>query len=178
MTRLMPRVLGTFFLATVGVAPVAAAQVAQLTAVAQPTPPPMTPETMRTFLARSLVAHLATVRPNGTPQVYPMWFLYEDGVLYMSTRTQAAKLRHIRHNPHVAVEIDVMEAPLKNKVVTITGSAEILTSGVVETTTKIYHKYMGAEAAGNAAAQKNIHTPRVILKIVPKKIRTMDTTGH
>jgi PPOX class probable F420-dependent enzyme len=141
-----------------------------------PAPPAMTPAEIPAFLARPLVAHLATVRANGSPQLVPMWFLYENGVVYMSTRTTAAKLVHIRHNPHVAVEVDVMEAPLKNKVVTIDGRAEILTIGVKEITTRIYRKYMGLEGAASPVAQRNINTPRVILKITPKHIWSMDTT--
>ncbi len=146
------------------------------TPAAHPPPPPMTAEEMRAFLARPLVAHLATVRANGSPQVVPMWFLYEDGMMYMSTRTWAAKVRHLRHNPHVAVEIDVMEAPLRNKVVTLEGTAEVLTTGVKEMTTRIYQKYMGADAANGPTAQQSINTPRVLLKITPKKVWSMDTT--
>src|SRR5574340_1217486 len=140
-----------------------------------PAPPAMGPEEIKTFLAQPLVAHLATVRRSGSPQVVPMWFLYDNGVVYMSTRTWAAKVRHIRHNPHVAVEVDVMQAPLKNKVVGIDGTAEIVTTGVTEMTARIYHKYMGAAAAASPAAQQGINTPRVILKITPKKMWSMNT---
>jgi PPOX class probable F420-dependent enzyme len=139
-------------------------------------PAAMTPEEMKAFLARPLVARLATVRANHTPQIVPMWFLYENGVLYMSTRTNAAKLKHIRANPHVAVVIDVMEAPLKNKAVTIEGTAQLQTTGVKEIVTKIYQKYVGKEAAKGAAAQQRINEPRVILKITPKKLTSVDTT--
>jgi hypothetical protein len=77
------------------------------------------PEELSTFLARPILARLATVRANGTPQIVPMWFLYEDGVMYMSTRTNAAKVKHFKKNPHVAVVVDEMVAPMKNKAVTI-----------------------------------------------------------
>lgn len=136
----------------------------------------MTPQEMQAFLARPLVAHLAIVRANRTPQLVPMWFLYENGAIYMSTRVNAAKLKHIRANPHVAVVVDVMEAPLKNKVVTIEGTAQIETTGVKDVVTKIYRKYLGPEAAKSPAAQHNINEPRVILKITPERIHTMDTT--
>ncbi|HEX7409164.1 MAG TPA: TIGR03618 family F420-dependent PPOX class oxidoreductase [Candidatus Binatia bacterium] len=145
-------------------------------AAAHPTPPSMSKAEIDAFLARPLVARIATVRKNGTPQVVPMWFLWHDGVMYLSTRTWAAKVKHLRKNPHVAVVVDVMEAPLKNKVVTIDGSAEILTDGVKETTTKIYEKYMGAEASKTPQAQQSINTPRVLIKITPAKIQSMDTT--
>jgi nitroimidazol reductase NimA-like FMN-containing flavoprotein (pyridoxamine 5'-phosphate oxidase superfamily) len=99
-------------------------------APARPTPPPMTKEELSTFLARPILARLATVRANGTPQIVPMWFLYEDGVMYMSTRTYAAKVKHFKKNPHVAVVVDEMVAPMKNKAVTIEGTVEVLNTGV------------------------------------------------
>jgi PPOX class probable F420-dependent enzyme len=136
----------------------------------------MTKEELQAFLARPLVARLATVRPNGTPQIVPMWFLYEDGVMYMSTRTSAAKVKHLHKNPRVAVVVDEMVAPLKNKVVTLEGTVEMQTTGVKEVTTKIYHKYLGPEGAATPAAQQSINTPRVILKITPRKIESIDTT--
>lgn len=139
-------------------------------------PPSMTADEIRSFLAQPLIARLATVRRNCTPQIVPMWFLYADGVLYMSTRTQAAKLKHLRAHPQVAVVVDVMQAPLKNKSVTLQGRAEVLTTGVKEMTTRIYEKYMGKDAAASAAAQHNINEPRVILKITPKTITSIDTT--
>src|SRR5262245_38442373 len=103
-----------------------------------PTAPTMSKEEMEAFLAKPLIARLALVRANGSPQVTPMWFLYEDGILYMSTRVHRAKVKHIKANPRVAVAIDVMEAPLKNKVVIMEGTAELMPTGVKELTTKIY----------------------------------------
>jgi PPOX class probable F420-dependent enzyme len=143
---------------------------------AQATPAAMSKEGLQTFLAQPLIARLAVVRANGTPQVSPMWFLYEDGVMYMSTRPERAKVKHLKANPRVAVVVDVMEAPLKNKVVTLEGTVEVQTTGVKEMTTKIYRKYMGAEGAQTPAAQQNINAPRVILKITPQKVESVDTT--
>jgi hypothetical protein len=77
---------------------------------------------------------------------------------------------------HNAVVIDEMVAPLKNKVVILEGTAEVQTSGVKEITSKIYHKYMGTEGAATPVAQQSINAPRVILKITPKKVESMDTT--
>jgi len=142
----------------------------------RPAPPAMTKKEMQAFLARPLIARLAVVRPNGTPQIVPMWFLYEDGVMYMSTRTYAAKVKHLQKNPRVAVVVDEMVAPLKNKVVTLEGTVEEQTTGVKEMTTKIYYKYLGKEGAATPFAQQSINTPRVILKITPKKIESVDTT--
>jgi PPOX class probable F420-dependent enzyme len=153
-----------------------ALQAEQKPATPQSAPPSMSTEELNAFLARPIIARIATVRANGSPQLAPMWFLYEDGIMYMSTRTYAAKVKHIQKNPRVAVVVDEMVAPLKNKVVTIEGTAEVLTTGVKEMTTKIYHKYAGVDGAATPQAQRSINTPRVILKITPKKMETMDTT--
>ena len=143
---------------------------------AEPAPPAMSKQEIDAFLARPLVARLATVRANGTPQITPMWFLWENGVLYMSTRVKAAKVKHIRAHPRVAVVIDVMEAPFENESVTIEGPAEIRTTGVKEVVTKIYRKYLGAEGLKSERARKGIETPRVILAITPVKVWSVDTT--
>jgi PPOX class probable F420-dependent enzyme len=175
-TRWMTLRVTVTILATLwGLAPVRARGDAP-TPAARPAMPQMSAAELQAFLSRPLIARLATVRKNGTPQIVPMWFLWQDGVLYMSTRADAAKLKHIRANPHVAVVVDVMEAPLKNQIVTIEGTAELQTTNVKELTGKIYEKYVGAEAAKTHGAQERINTPRTILKITPKKITAVDTT--
>ena len=143
----------------------------------RPRLPAMAPEKLKDFLAQPLVARLATVRPDGRPQVVPMWFIYEDGVVYMSTGVEAAKVRHVRRNNRVAITIDVMEAPLKNKGVIIDGRAEIQTDGVLDVTRRIYKKYMGEEGSATPVAQRSINRPRVVLKITPNKLVSFDTTG-
>jgi peroxiredoxin Q/BCP len=142
-------------------------------AASAPARPTMPEEERKEFLARPLVARLATVGANGSPHVTPMWFLYEDGIMYMSTRADAAKVRHVRANPRVAVVVDVMEAPFKNKIVTIEGSAQVVTTGVQDMTARIRAKYVGAAAAAKHGAGD---AERVILAITPKRIVSVDTT--
>jgi PPOX class probable F420-dependent enzyme len=164
------------FTCTILLSNVSVVHAEQKPAATRAAPPAMSQEDMNAFLARPLIARLATVRANGSPHLVPMWFLYEDGVMYMSTRTHAAKVKHLQNNPRAAVVVDEMIAPLKNKVVTIEGTVEVLTTGVKETTTKIYQKYVGIEASASPHAQQRINIPRVILKITPQQIETIDTT--
>ncbi len=142
------------------------------TTAAAAAPHRMSAAEMQAFLAQPLVARLATVRANGSPQITPMWYLWDDGKIYMSTRSFAAKVKHIRKNPRVAVVIDVMEAPFKNKSVNLEGTAEIVTTDVAAMTAKIRKRYLalapGAHPPDNA--------PRVIIRITPKRIETADTT--
>ena len=67
------------------------------------------------FLARQTRGHLATIAPDGTPQVKPLGFTYNaalgtiDIAGYQMARS--AKYRNVRSNPHVAFVVDEVTAP-------------------------------------------------------------------
>ena len=63
------------------------------------------PDSHRDLLERPLFAHLATVRPDGTPQVNPMWFKWDGEFLYFTNTTVRYKYRNVTANPVVAVSI-------------------------------------------------------------------------
>jgi PPOX class probable F420-dependent enzyme len=71
------------------------------------------PEEFRDLLERPLIADLATVREDGTPQVNPMWFAW-DGELIRFTHTNfRRKFRNIQANPAVAISIVDAENPYR-----------------------------------------------------------------
>lgn len=51
------------------------------------------------------LANLATVMPDGTPQVTPVWFDYQDGKLRVNTARGRIKDKNMASNPHVALAI-------------------------------------------------------------------------
>ena len=50
-------------------------------------------------------AHLATLMPNGSPQVTPVWFDYTDGVIRVNTAKGRVKARNMQARPTVALSI-------------------------------------------------------------------------
>jgi PPOX class probable F420-dependent enzyme len=50
-------------------------------------------------------AHLATVMPNGTPQVTPVWFDYTGGMIRVNTAKGRVKARNMREGAPVALSI-------------------------------------------------------------------------
>jgi PPOX class probable F420-dependent enzyme len=50
-------------------------------------------------------ANLATVQPDGTPQVTPVWFDYTDGKLTINTAAGRVKHRNMTTNAAVALSI-------------------------------------------------------------------------
>ena len=57
--------------------------------------------------------NLETFKKSGQAVRTPLWFVEENGVLYMRTPAASAKVRRIRNNPHVrVVPSDVRGNPL------------------------------------------------------------------
>jgi len=50
-------------------------------------------------------AHLATVMPDGTPQVTPVWFDYQNGVVRVNTAKGRVKARNMTQGAPVALAI-------------------------------------------------------------------------
>lgn len=63
------------------------------------------PERARDLLERPLIANLATVRADGTPQVNPMWFAWDGEFLRFSHTNFRRRYRNLDANPAVAVSI-------------------------------------------------------------------------
>jgi PPOX class probable F420-dependent enzyme len=50
-------------------------------------------------------AHLATLMPDGSPQVTPVWFDYKDGLIRVNTAKGRVKARNMQERPSVALSI-------------------------------------------------------------------------
>ena len=48
---------------------------------------------------------LTTVAPDGTPQSSPIWFIWEDGEMYLYSR-KSPRVSNIRQNPRVSFNLD------------------------------------------------------------------------
>jgi PPOX class probable F420-dependent enzyme len=85
-----------------------------------PSPSPSLPEgaspALRRVIARLHREHivwLATIRPEGRPHLVPIWHVWHQEKLYVSTGQHSVKMRNIHHQPHVALSLpDAMDVVL------------------------------------------------------------------
>ena len=63
------------------------------------------PEPYLDILASTALGHLATVGPDGRPQVNPVWFLSDGRSVSLSVKPETAKYRNLRANPSVAMSV-------------------------------------------------------------------------
>ncbi len=80
--------------------------------------PKLTEAERDAFLAEpAIIMNIATVDADGAPLVTPIWFIYEDARIWFTPRQHSEWLRHIRHDPRVALSIDETNVPYRKVVV-------------------------------------------------------------
>ena len=65
------------------------------------------------LLERPLFAHVAMIAGDGSPRSYPMWFLWEDGVLSFTNTRLRPQTRILGRTPTVALSIVDPDLPYR-----------------------------------------------------------------
>ncbi len=96
------------------------------------------------FTTKKAFAHLATVMPDGAPQVTPVWFDSTDGKIRVNTARGRAKDRNMTQNAKVALSILDPDNPYRH--VAIRGRvARITEEGADAHIDSLARKYLGQD---------------------------------
>ena len=105
-------------------------------------PPPPIPASHRDLFEKKAFAHLATLMPNGTPQVTPVWVTLEDGLVIVNSARGRQKDRNMRARRRVALSIQDPDAP--ERYIAIRGPVvEITEQGADDVINRLAEKYTG-----------------------------------
>ena len=131
----------------------------------------MTPKEIDAFLAEPRLCHFATVDDRGKPRVRPLWFLWRDGMFWLTTRAEARHTgRDLRAHPEVALSVASENRPYR--AVVAHGRPEIIDKSR-EMLLAISTRY--GEAPGKRWTAVAMKEPdRVIMKLVPKTLLSWD----
>lgn len=116
---------------------------------------------------------LATVRPDGSPHVVPVWFVIDDAELPWSivfnTGRDTVKGRALRADPRVSICVDDEAPPFAY--VRIDGAVEISeeVAEMLPWSTRIAARYMGAEQA-DAYGRRNAVDGELLVRVKPTKV--------
>ncbi|MFP5022425.1 pyridoxamine 5'-phosphate oxidase family protein [Pseudonocardia phyllosphaerae] len=58
------------------------------------------------------IVWLATVRPDGSPHVTPVWFVFDDGTWWIGCNAGSVKVRNCRDQPMVSLALDDGRRPV------------------------------------------------------------------
>lgn len=128
-------------------------------------------EEFEALVSRDVVAHLATVDESGYPNVTPIWFLWDDGLVRMTSFADRPHLDRIRANPRVGLVIDI-EAELRgdgqrpNQQIRVVGDATVSADPESEWSQAIRRKYIDARIARDRPSGRE----RAVITLRPKRI--------
>src|SRR5690242_6783272 len=98
------------------------------------------PEALSRFEGEKVIS-LETYRKNGEPVRTPVWFLEENGILYVHTDDRTGKVKRIRRNPKVRVAPSHFRGKPKTEYVEARAELETGPVPVEKYRSKIYKKY-------------------------------------
>ena len=136
--------------------------------------PEITPSVAE-FLTRKLIGRLATALPDGQPHVVPVWFLWEDDAIWISSYRSTRKVIDIERNHKCAIVIDIENANGGLAAVMLEGTSELVSmppAEVRQRIERIYTKYLGSEGVLEADPQTWLNSPEnVLIKLTPTRIK-------
>jgi PPOX class probable F420-dependent enzyme len=71
--------------------------------------PRMTGDVLEEFLRQPHIAVLATLRSDGRPYTVPIWWLWQDGVFWLSGTTSRVWCRQLRRDPRASLCIEALQ---------------------------------------------------------------------
>ncbi len=125
---------------------------------------PLSP-TVGLLLESRIPARLAWVTQDGTPRVVPIWFIWSDDRLVITTFKRAKKLRDLVEGVVVAVTIDTDEFPYRS--LKLRGPVTVRpTEGIADEYRKAAKRYVGDQMADKWLAFLD-NPDQVVLSIAP-----------
>jgi PPOX class probable F420-dependent enzyme len=126
------------------------------------------PEKYRDLFTKRAFGSLATLMPDGGPQVTPVWVDLDGDLVVINTAKGRQKDKNMRRDPRVAIAIIDPENPYRY--IEIRGRvAEIVEQGADAHIDKMAKKYLGVDKYPYRQASET----RVMFKIKPEHTSTM-----
>ena len=144
----------------------------------------LTKDEILEMLTTERVLQVASINPDGTPHLAPMWFVVDDdGSISFTTYGKSQKIKNLERDHRITVVTDAGHAYNEVKGVSIDGTAEVIRE---PTHTARIMKLVGLKHS-DQMTNRTIDTnsdrdeelppaayKRVVVKITPKRFRSWD----
>src|SRR5262245_21419823 len=130
--------------------------------------PAAIPQQYLDLFQKRAFAHVATIMPDGSPQVTPVWVDYDGTHVRINSARGRIKDKNLRRNPHIALAIQDPDNPyrylqIRGRVVDVTEK------GADAHIDALAKKYTGQERY----AHRRPGEVRVTVKVLPEKIQSL-----
>lgn len=136
-----------------------------------------------TLLEEARVLQVASINPDGTPHLVPMWFARDDqGLIVFTSYGRAQKIRNLERDPRLTVLAEAGDAYGELRGLSIDGVAELVRDPwVVERTmalTLAHHHGEPRPPAWDTPPSESELPPRafkrVVVRVHPRRVRSWD----
>lgn len=123
------------------------------------------PDQVKEWLDGTLFATLATIEPDGRPQLSVVWVGRDGDDVVVSTTTNRRKYRNLARDPRATLLLFPPDAPYSYA--EIRGTASFANEGSMATIDGFAKKYMGADRYPLDDGTDNV---RIDVRITPDKV--------
>ncbi|MBV9507253.1 MAG: PPOX class F420-dependent oxidoreductase [Acidobacteriia bacterium] len=129
---------------------------------------PAIPEKYQDLMQKNAFAQLATLMPDGSPHVAPVWFDYDGTHILVNTAKGRVKDKNMQRDPRVGIDILDPDNPYRH--LSIRGRVtEVTEKGADEHINKLAKKYIGQDVY----PYRQPGEVRVLYKIEPVNTHAM-----
>jgi PPOX class probable F420-dependent enzyme len=129
----------------------------------------MNPDQLAEITEPPILGILTTVNADGSPQATPIWYYYDGEHFNVTCYGHRVKARNIRRDPRVTLV--VVDTANYGDPLMVSGTAVLVEEGAAEATVRVAIRYEGDAAGRASAARLNARGHRVIIRIIPQRVR-------
>jgi PPOX class probable F420-dependent enzyme len=140
----------------------------------------MKPEVLDAFLQRPIIAVLCTLRRAGRPYQIPVWFLWRDGVFWLTGTYPRVWCQHLFHDPRAALCIEAADPAARYVAVDCHAEpVEPKDADIWPISRLLAEKYVGTRGGDVEAFLTNMRRePRLLFRLTPEHWRAIDLTVY
>ncbi len=125
----------------------------------------MLSDEQKKFFRKPNFGHLATLEPDGSPQVTPVWIDVDGDFILINTAKGRKKVRNVERDPRVSVEVVEQENPYS--MLSVQGTVvDITADGADAHIDAMAKKYLGQDTYPFRQPGEE----RLIMRIQPEKV--------
>jgi PPOX class probable F420-dependent enzyme len=122
---------------------------------------------LKALLDTPVFISVATIQPDGSPQVSPVWVKRDGDQVLFSTTIDRRKEKNLRRDPRVTVLVMPFDSPYTYA--EIRGEVTMTTEGGQELIDELALKYTGKKYSEFNPDSVN-DTQRVVVRVTPRKV--------
>ncbi|MEV6612606.1 PPOX class F420-dependent oxidoreductase [Streptomyces sp. NPDC051051] len=124
-------------------------------------------DSLKSLLDSPVFITVATIQPDGSPQVSPVWVKRDGDDVLFSTTVDRRKYKNLARDPRVTLVVQPADSPYTYA--EVRGTAEMTTDGARELIDELSVKYTGKQYADFNPASVD-DADRVVVRIKPRKV--------